>query len=123
MLKRLEMDTKPKTTAYFGHSASIQLFLTALGALKDEIDLKADNFPEMSNRKWKTSTISPFAANIAVVRYSCPKNDRVKFFLNEKVLHLDWCTSNGECDWQHMNRKYSYFTRENCEQTFCHTEL
>lgn len=120
MLNRLESDISPKTTVYFSHSASIQLFLTSLGALKDDIDLKADNYFERLNRKWKTSAISPFAANIAIVRYDCPfeKRNYVKFFLNEKLLYFDWCDS-GMCDWLDVRNKYSYYLHKKCEHVFC----
>lgn len=120
MLERLSTDHGPKATVYFSHSAAVQLFLTSLGALKDEIDLKAENFAQIaSTRKWRTSKISPFAANIAVVRYKCDMNDKVKFFLNEKVLHLDWCTSDGVCDWHDIEHKYSFYANEDCNQVFC----
>lgn len=123
MLKRLGNGTEPKTTAYFSHSAALQLFLTSLGALRDERDLTADNFAEMSIRKWKTSKISPFAANIAIIRYQCPTHDKVRLFLNEKPLHIDWCGSDGVCDWNDMEEKYSFYANQNCDQIYCRKEL
>lgn len=122
MLKRLSNESSPKTTVYFSHSASVQLFLTSLGALKDEIDLKADNFAKMSARKWRTSKIAPFAANVAVVRYKCPTNDRAKFFLNERSLHFDWCTD-GVCDWHDVQQKYAFYARRDCNEFFCRKML
>lgn len=129
MLNRLSTDNNNnqsnKTTVYFTHSAAVQLLLTSLGAFKDEIDLKADNFTQMSFRKWKTSQISPFAANVAAVRYTCLNNDndKVKFFLNEKVLHLDWCTPDGVCNWHDFQQKYSFYANGNCDQIFCNEEM
>lgn len=122
MLDRLDSNTQPKTTVYFSHSAAILLFLTSLNALKDDVNLKANNFAEMHNRQWKTSVISPFAANIAIVRYTCPTTDQVKLFLNEKVLHLDGCKSDGVCNWQDIKDKFKYYTVENCEH-FCPNDL
>lgn len=119
MLNRLDSNVDPKTTVYFSHSAALQLFLTGLGALRDDFDLKGDNFTKMSMRKWKTSEISPFAANIAVVRYKCTERDQVKIFLNEKLLHLDWCGTNGACDWQHFKERYALYSNGNCDQIFC----
>lgn len=123
MLKRLSNDNDPRTTVYFSHSAAVQLILTSLGALKDEIDLRADNFPQMSVRKWRTSKISPFAANVAVVRYKCQTSDFAKFFLNEKTLYFDWCTANGVCDWCDVQQKYAFYTSENCNDVFCPNQL
>lgn len=122
MLDRLDSSSGPKTTVYFSHSAALQLFLTGLGAMRDDIDLKSNNsFVEMSMRKWRTSVISPFAGNIAVVRYNCPapSRDQVKFFLNEKLLHLDWCQANGACDWQHLKDRYVFYGNGNCDKIFC----
>lgn len=122
MLNRLGSVDGPKTTVYFSHSAALQLFLTALGALRDDDDLKAENYAKMSNRKWKTSEISPFAGNIAVVRYKCPTHDQVKFFLNENLLHMDWCNANGICDWQDVEHRFAFYANQNCDHTFCHND-
>lgn len=120
MLNRLSIENEPTATVYFSHSAAVQLFLTALGALKDDIELKADNFAQIAAiRKWRTSRVSPFAANIGVVRYKCQMNDKVKLFLNEKPLHLDWCTSNGECDWHDFLQKYTFYANFDCDRVFC----
>lgn len=43
---------------------------------------------------WSTSKLSPFAANFVAVCYS---SNQVKFFLNEELIHFDWCT-NGVCN-------------------------
>lgn len=109
----------PKVTAYFTHSAVIQQMLTALDALKDEQPLKADNLNQMFTRKWKTSSICPFAANIAVIKYDCPNETKVKFFLNEQILKLDWCSTNGVCDWNQMNEKYKHYQTAQCEMAYC----
>lgn len=123
MLERLSSDDGPKTTVYFSHSAAVQLLLTSLGALKDDVDLKAENFAQMAaTRKWKTSTVSPFAANIGIVRYKCSMKDKIKFFLNEKVLHFDWCTSDGVCDWEVVERKYAFYKHADCNQVFCRSQ-
>lgn len=119
MLSRIGDDSGPMTTVYFSHSAALQLFLTALGALRDHTNLTAHNFSEMSLRKWKTSEISPFAGNIAVVRYKCAQRDQVKFFLNEKLLHFNWCRSDGACDWQNVQSKYAFYANENCDHVYC----
>lgn len=119
MLERFEDEKLPKVTAYFTHSAAVQLFLTALGALKDDRAPTAKNYPEMFSRKWKTSVISPFAANVAVVKYKCPTDSKVKFFLNERLLRFDWCSSDGICDWSDVHSEYSHFKDAQCEISYC----
>lgn len=69
LLNHLESPAMPKVVAYFAHSATIQLLLTALGAAKDNDGLRADNYEQMMRRKWRTSELSPFASNLAVIKY------------------------------------------------------
>lgn len=69
MLNHLESQTNPKVVAYFTESATIQLLLTALGAHKDNDGLRADNYQQMMRRKWRSSEVSPFASNLAVIKY------------------------------------------------------
>lgn len=69
MVKNLQGEDNPKVVAYFSHSSAIQLFLTALGYAKDNEPLRADNYLNMKYRKFRASTLSPFAGNLAVVKY------------------------------------------------------
>lgn len=69
MLNHLESQTMPKVVAYFTHSATMQLLLTALGAAKDNDALRADNYQQLARRKWRSSEVSPFASNLAVIKY------------------------------------------------------
>ena len=66
----MNSSAQPQAIAYFTHSAAIQLLATALGLYKDRETLRADNYMEMKDRMWKTSTLSPFAANLVAVKYS-----------------------------------------------------
>lgn len=108
-------------SAYFTNSASIQLFLTALGAVKDVLPLRADNYAQVNRRKFKSSETIPFAANVAAIKYDCPNdNDRSKvmFFLNQKPLDFPFCNV-GLCNWSDMKRMYAHFDGKDCAQTFC----
>lgn len=119
LLERFESNESPEVTAYYSHSAVIQQFLTALDAFKDKTALNANNYLEMAQRKWKTSYISPFAANIGVVKYECPTESKVKIFVNEETLKLDWCSADGICNWSDMIKKYSFYKNANCEAVYC----
>ncbi|XP_062550122.1 multiple inositol polyphosphate phosphatase 1-like [Armigeres subalbatus] len=107
--------------AYFTHESKIQIFLAALGAKRDKNALRADNYFSMRHRKFKSSELTPFASNVAVVRYQCSdpvEPVKVKFFLNEKVLKLDWCR--GElCDWSKVVRYLERFTSGDCATMYC----
>lgn len=69
LLQFIQRNDSRKVFAYFGHASGIQLLVTALGFGRDRQTLRADNYFEMSNRKWRTSVLSPFASNLAVVSY------------------------------------------------------
>lgn len=69
MVMNLRSEDNPKVVAYFSHASAIQLFLTSLGYAKDNDALRADNYGNMKYRKFRASVVSPFAGNIAVVKY------------------------------------------------------
>lgn len=123
MLNHLSTNTTPNVIAYFAHIDNIHALLTAMGAFKDSIALRSDNFDTMANRKWKTSEICPFSSNVAAVKYNCPNDvdekEKVKFFLNQKILNLDWCDGNGVCKLSEVLKQYSIFTNGDCDQIFC----
>lgn len=121
LIQHLKTDSEPNAVAYFTHSQSILLLLTALQAAKDSEPLRADNYYSMSRRKWRTSEISAFATNLAVVKYSCPndvEHEKVMFFLNEKPLYFDWCKV-GLCNLSEIKERYREYTEANCDEYFC----
>lgn len=69
LLQYMGSDKNPTVTAYFAHSSTVQLFLTALGVAEDREALRADNFEQMRYRQWRTSKFGPFTTNIAAVKY------------------------------------------------------
>lgn len=123
LLNRLESNDSPIVTAYFTHSTRVQQVLATLGAFDGEELPNSDNFNEMHNRKWKTSVVSPSAANLAVIQYECGTESNVKFFINEQTLHLDWCSADGVCKLSDMQNKFARFKNAECDQIFCTRDL
>lgn len=116
----IENDTLPRVIVSFAHATTIQLFLTALGSHANSVRPSTDSMTDMDQRKWKSSQISPFASNLAVVRYNCPDDEhKVKFFLNQKTLMFDWCSQSGVCELDAVNEKYRSYKDADCEQYFC----
>lgn len=112
-------DTLPKVIVSFAHATTIQLFLTALGTHKDNLVPSTSSIDEMSNRKWKSSEISPFASNLAVVKYNCTNEEhQVKFFLNQKPLVPDWCIDDV-CKFKDFTEAYSVYAEADCTDYFC----
>lgn len=121
MLHNLESNDSPKLVAYFGHIFVFNLHLTAMGAFKDAEPLASDNFDKMANRKFRTSEIVPFSANLAAVKYNCPNDDvpvKVKFFLNQKTLELDGCVD-GLCKLRDVMERYAAFNQADCSAIYC----
>lgn len=86
-------DTKAKLR--FAHAETVIPFVTMLGLYNDGHHLMADWTPEMiANRKFRTSEISPFAANVQAILYHCSSDSsdwRVKFLVNEKEVLIPGC--------------------------------
>lgn len=54
---------------YSSFSQIVQAFLVALGAFRDERPLNQHNFAQQAFRHWRSSLLTPNAANLAIVRY------------------------------------------------------
>lgn len=122
MLRQLDNADNPVVTAYVAHSSTVQLFLTALDTFRDAMPLRADNYDQMAGRKYRISQISPFAANVAAIKYDCPNDEddrtKVMFLLNQKPMELPFCNV-GVCSWLEVKRMLSHFDGANCERFFC----
>lgn len=68
-----------------------------------------------------TSKISPFATNLALLRYDCADGaTKVQFILNQRPLQLDWCSSvDGLCTLQELKSRTAKFATKSCAQYFC----
>ena len=60
---------QPIGVFYFTHSEMLQQILVPLEIAKDEKNLTFSNYEEMKNRQWRTSNLTPFAANLAVILF------------------------------------------------------
>lgn len=70
LLTHIESDDESTTARVFvTYSQMIQAFLVSLGALRDEHNLQQFNLAQQSFRHWKTSYVTPNAANIVVIRF------------------------------------------------------
>lgn len=121
MMRHLQSNDLPKAVAYFAHSATVQLFLTSLGAAKDFDALNADNYASMTRRKFRTSQLAPFASNLVAIKYECAQEverNKIMFFLNEKPLDFGWCKV-GLCDWSDVQEKYKTFVNADCRSSYC----
>ena len=77
---------------YFIDGDAALRLVARLGLGKDDEPLKHDRSPSL-DRKWRTSLLGSFAANIAVVLYDCSGDYKVQLFVKEDVIHLNQCQS------------------------------
>lgn len=69
MLRFLQSNDSSKARLFSAHLPTIQLALVSFGALEDSVLLTRHNFAQQTLRLWKSSLITPMAANLAVIRY------------------------------------------------------
>jgi len=76
----------------FAHAETIIPFASLLGLFNDSTTLQWNSSPNtIQNRKWRTSVISAFAANIAFVLYNCSGEFKVQLLYNEQPMQFPQC--------------------------------
>lgn len=105
-------EEKKYGTFMFAHAETLQPLYALLGLFKDREDLRADNFLKQLERKYRTSYIVPFGANIAFVLYKCSERQAnsskeseglypwpfiLQVFVNEELVGLPCCDEQTEC--------------------------
>ncbi|KAG4073959.1 hypothetical protein HA402_014164 [Bradysia odoriphaga] len=117
-LKSESTDDSTNAIVSFADATTVQLFMTALGTHEDTEN--PSNVSVIENRKWRSSQMSPFASNVAVVKYDCSGDDKVKIFLNQRLLTPVWdgCTD-GVCEFSKFIEHFKSYTSVNCTDYFC----
>ena len=77
-----------------------------MGIARDDPPLSVDNLPD--ERKWRTSLIGGESSNLAVVGMRCGEREKIKCYLNERVVNVDGCKDNL-CDVREFISKYEQF--------------
>ena len=75
---------------YFTEGEGLLRLMALLGVAKDDRPL-TDQITEFADRKWRTSLIGSFAANVVVVLYNCSGEYKVQLFVKEEVVRLEKC--------------------------------
>ena len=104
----------------FGHSESLVPLLSILGLYKDTEDLRADNFANKKDRKFRASLISPFAANLAFILHKCDSHEdrgdslesfQLQLLVNEKPTKFPFCDTDL-CPYSVVRQQYSYYIND-----------
>lgn len=73
----------------FGHGETLAPVYSSLGLFKDTKPLNARNFEDHLYRKFKSSYVLPFAANIAIVTYHCLPQDGNYILRDDDTVHME----------------------------------
>ena len=104
----------------FGHSESLVPLLSILGLYKDTEDLRADNFANKKDRKFRASLISPFAANLAFILHKCDSHEdrgdslesfQLQLLVNEKPTKFPFCDTDL-CPYSVVRQQYSHYIND-----------
>ncbi|KAJ8013995.1 hypothetical protein DPEC_G00035630 [Dallia pectoralis] len=79
-------DVTEAVTIQVGHAETLLPLLTLLGFFKDSMPLTSSSYVKQRQRAFRTSKISPYAANLVLVLYDCSGDLRLQAVLNEKPL-------------------------------------
>ena len=91
----------------FAHAETLLPLISVLGLFKDDNQLLGTNFEENRDRKFRTSRIAPFSANVAFVLFDCGGHSgstgqgdggfeeryMVQVLFNELPIRLPFCES------------------------------
>ena len=106
-------------TFYFGHAETLAPLYASLGLFNDSAPLLATNYDQMKQRKFKSSQILPFSANIALVLYDCNNglgsqtspasedNFVLRVFVNEQDVIIPAC-NDYVCRYQDVRDSYKH---------------
>ncbi|XP_034830731.1 multiple inositol polyphosphate phosphatase 1-like [Maniola hyperantus] len=122
-----ETPQQPRAVIHFTEAQMLLLTLQALGARRDLAPLTGDNYHTAvaQSRKWSSSAMTPFNANLAAVLYKCTPNSnfqvndpyQVLFLENERPLYLEECRV-GLCSWSFVKNRFGLIA-DNCNLNFC----
>lgn len=105
---------------HFAHAETILPFISLLGLFKDNKPLQWNNsLQQIENRQWRTSKISPFAANIAFLLYNCSGHFRVKLMHNEQEYEFPNCNE-IYCPYEKLKFLYQNFLKDCNFNQICH---
>ena len=83
------------------HSTAVLMLFTLLGLNQQHSPLTSNNFEEQmkNNERFRSSTVSPFAANVNFVLYNCGDGRlKIQLYWNERLQRLPCCRSDVDCD-------------------------
>jgi len=91
------------TSAYlrFAHAETVLPLLCILGLYKDDFELHWDTDRKLlDNRKYRTSHICPFSANVVFILHKCGSKHLVEVLHNEGQVKFEKCGNKAFCPFE-----------------------
>ncbi|XP_065205116.1 multiple inositol polyphosphate phosphatase 1-like [Planococcus citri] len=114
-----------KGAFYFADDENVMGMVTKLGLYRDEEPIKHDNYQfQSTNRKWRSSSLSPYTATMHAIVFNCANNEKkVEFYHNQNVVKFDACKSStgNKCplDTFLTEVKKTIAKDDKCEEDYC----
>lgn len=97
---------------YFTEDDAVLRFVARLGLAKDDEPLTHVYEPMKSaERRWRTSLMGSFGANVAFVLYNCSNDLKVQVFVKEDIIQLEQC-QNSLCTFNEFISAYGSIADE-----------
>lgn len=116
---------KKKSYFHFSHAGAMKKFIAAFGVFEDKKSYSEDQITEFmrtlkapSNRRYRSSLLVPFSANMAFILYRCnkPKKNEIKYkmltVVTEHPVKLKGCGST-DCNFDKFMKEFSFM--EKCD--------
>ncbi|XP_054712174.1 multiple inositol polyphosphate phosphatase 1-like isoform X2 [Uloborus diversus] len=111
LFREYENVSNSKAVMQFSHAGGVKKVFSLFGLFKDEKPLKADDFCSQQQRKWRSSLVAPFNANLALILFQCGIELKIKGFHNEKPVILGGCETEL-CALEDFYKTYSPIAEE-----------
>ncbi|XP_039870016.1 multiple inositol polyphosphate phosphatase 1b [Simochromis diagramma] len=86
---RRSTDASPEPASILvGHAETLLPLLSLLGLYKDQTPPTATNYDSQHGRRFRTSLIVPYAANLLFVLYDCQRGPRLQLLVNESPVRF-----------------------------------
>ncbi|CAB0036380.1 unnamed protein product [Trichogramma brassicae] len=105
-LVRSNFTGQPKGVFYFTHTVALRVLMTALKMHFMPVNMTSQNFATMQDRIFRSSLQGAFAGNVIAVFYRCSGQNKVVFYVSERVLEFPGC-DRGVCDWEYLKKLYA----------------
>ncbi|XP_066913756.1 multiple inositol polyphosphate phosphatase 1-like isoform X2 [Clytia hemisphaerica] len=103
------------------HSTAMLMMYTLLGLNKQHVPLRSENFQQILNWRrqyFRSSQITPFAANFYFVLYECSGEWKIQLYWNERLVKMPCCVSELDCGFDVFMEYYQKIVQE-CDTELC----